>query len=109
METQLKVGKSLIYSSILKNGLSKFLFGILEYCEPEKCLEREQYFLDLIKPEYNILKTAGSSLGRQHTEGTKAKIAAALKGKNAGEYHPMFGKARPGGAGKPHQKNLSFG
>jgi hypothetical protein len=38
---------------------------ILEYCEPSKVLEREQYYIDLLKPEYNILKTAG--LGNTHS------------------------------------------
>jgi hypothetical protein len=36
----------------------------LEFVEPgENVLAREQYFLDLLKPEYNVLKFAGSSLG----------------------------------------------
>jgi len=33
--------------------------------------------LDLLKPLYNILKTAGSSLGHKHSEETKEKIKAA--------------------------------
>lgn len=32
------------------------------------CVEREQYYIDLFDPEYNILKTAGSSLGFKHTD-----------------------------------------
>lgn len=34
---------------------------------------REQYYLDNIKPEYNILNFAGSSQGwlRRHTEASK--------------------------------------
>jgi group I intron endonuclease len=47
---------------------------ILEYCAAEKCLEREQYYLDLLTPEYNILKVAGSSLGRKHSDEAKAKM-----------------------------------
>jgi hypothetical protein len=35
-------------------------------------LEREQYYLDLLKPEYNILKVAGSSLGFKHSEESRA-------------------------------------
>ena len=40
---------------------------ILEYCaEGVNPVEREQYFLDLLKPEYNILNKAGSLLGFKH-------------------------------------------
>jgi hypothetical protein len=37
-------------------------------------LIREQYYLDLYKPKYNILKIAGSNLGYKHTEDTLAKF-----------------------------------
>ena len=37
-------------------------------------MDREQYYLDCLKPEYNILKIAGSSLGFKHSEETKVKI-----------------------------------
>jgi len=52
---------SLIVRALLKYGYSSFSLSILEYCEPEQLIEREQYFIDLINPEYNILRTAGSS------------------------------------------------
>lgn len=64
-----KHGKSRIRSSLLYNGYSLFSLEILEYCAPEKVIEREQYYLDLLEPEYNILKTAGSLLGYKHPEG----------------------------------------
>ena len=31
-------------------------------------IEREQYYFDTIKPEYNILQIAGSTLGRKYSE-----------------------------------------
>jgi hypothetical protein len=34
---------------------------ILEYCDSSNVIEREQYYIDLLNPEYNILKTAGDS------------------------------------------------
>lgn len=52
---------------------------ILEYCAPEKCIKRKQHYLNLLKPEYNILNTAGSLLGFKHSNETKAKISAYLK------------------------------
>ena len=60
--------KNVINSALLKYGYANFYLEILEYCEASKCTEREQYYMDLFKPEYNILKTAGSLLGYKHTE-----------------------------------------
>jgi group I intron endonuclease len=79
METQLKRGKSAIYSSILKYGRSKFKLEILEYCEPSEAVSREQYFLDRLKPEYNILKNAASFIGFKHSEETKIKMSEVHK------------------------------
>jgi group I intron endonuclease len=83
METSLKKGKSAIYSSILNYGLSNFKLEILEYCSDisKKCVKLEQIYLDLLKPEYNILKISGSSLGVICSEETRAKISASNLGK----------------------------
>lgn len=96
METQLKKGKSAIYSSILKNGLSNFQLGILEYCEPDNAVSREQYYIDLLKPEYNILPTAGSLLGFKHSEETLEKISASKMGNSnwLGKTHSEQTKAK---------------
>ena len=40
---------------------------ILEYCDKNNVIEREQYYMDLIKPQYNIVEIAGSTLGYKHT------------------------------------------
>ena len=37
-----------------KYGEESFVFQVLEYCEPKVQFEREQYYIDLIKPEYNL-------------------------------------------------------
>jgi hypothetical protein len=42
--------------------------------EPAVANTREQYYFDLLKPEYNILPTAGSRLGSKHSEESLAKI-----------------------------------
>lgn len=57
-----------ISRALLKYGYSGFKLEILEYCAPEKCIEREQYYIDIVKPKYNVLLTAGSPRGRKHTE-----------------------------------------
>lgn len=47
---------------------------ILEYCKADELLVREQYYLDLIKPEYNILTKAYSLLGFKHSPENIAKF-----------------------------------
>lgn len=64
-----------IYKALLAYGYENFTLEILEYCDPAYILEREQYYLDNIKPEYNILKIAGSSFGYKHTEEVLLKMS----------------------------------
>ena len=79
IESQAK--RSIIYKSIIKYGYSEFRLEILEYCNSENVIEREQFYLDYLKPEYNILKIAGSRAGFAVLEETKAKIRATLTGR----------------------------
>lgn len=78
LETQIKVSKSYIYRSLLKYGYSNFSLEILEYCDPDKkvLINREQYYIDLLEPDYNLLKKAGSLLGFKHSEETIEKFKA---------------------------------
>lgn len=105
LSVRLNKGKSLIYSALLKHGYSNFQLEILEYSTKENAINREQYYIDFLKPEYNLNSTAGSRLGsnhseetrvkmsnsaqgRKHTEETKNQISLATKGIN----NPNFGK-----------------
>jgi len=68
-----------------KYGEQSFQFQVLEKCEKEKLLEREQYWLDFYKSYernngYNICCVAGSSLGIKRSEETRKKISVAKKG-----------------------------
>ncbi len=47
---------SLICKALVKYGYSTFSFEILEFCDRKDVLVREQYYIDLLEPEYNILK-----------------------------------------------------
>lgn len=71
-----QVSKSIICRALLKYGHSSFSLSILEYCDVAKVIEREQYYIDTLKPEYNILQTAGSTFGYRwnHSEETLAKL-----------------------------------
>jgi len=74
LEAEIKNNKSKIYRALIKYGYSNFSFEILCYCEPSEVISCEQYYLDLLKPEYNILTQAGSLYGYKHPEGSKSKI-----------------------------------
>ena len=54
--------------ALFKHGLHNFTFEILEYTSVENLLEREQYYLDLCKPVYNIATIAGSTVGVKLSE-----------------------------------------
>lgn len=67
-----KRSKSIITSALLKYGHSNFKLEVLEYCDPKVLISREQHFLDLYQPSYNILTKAGSRIN--HTEESLAKF-----------------------------------
>jgi len=118
-----------ISRALILHTHSAFCLSILNYIDisnldKEKArlliLESEQFYLDLIfsldeSNTYNLLKVAGSSLGRTlsaktkvlmseahkgktHSTDTKALISAAMSGENhpyfgkIGKDHPMFGR-----------------
>lgn len=85
-ENYLEKNKSFLISrALMKYSHSSFSLTILEYCDKSELNEREQYYLDSLEPDYNILKIAGSFLGYTFTEEAKAKISKALKGINRSE------------------------
>jgi len=81
-----------------KYGENNFEFSLVELCNINECIIREQYHIDTLTPEYNIAKLAGSTLGYKHTDEAKKKISIASAGRNhpaySGEYvfyHPIKG------------------
>ena len=85
LNKELKKGNSIIYKALLKYGYSNFNLDILEYCLPDEILKREQYYIDNLKPSYNILKIAGSSLGLKHSEETKQILSEKSTGRRHSE------------------------
>ena len=69
----------LFQRAINKYNLQDFIFIVFEYCETDKLVSREQFYLNFLKPEYNVLLVAGSLLGYRHTEEALAKISEASK------------------------------
>lgn len=99
----------------------------MEYCDPKDCIKREQYYIDLYKPEYNIYQTAGSPLGYKHTEEaliklrnrivseeTKLLLSQLKKGEKnhmfgrTGEKHPLYNKPKVKGSGRPSPRVLGY-
>jgi group I intron endonuclease len=68
--------RCVLWDAVQKHGIECFTFIILEQCEPikEVLLALEQRYIDTLKPEYNILKIAGSRLGSRQTPETIAKM-----------------------------------
>lgn len=63
----------ILQRAVNKYGIENFNFIVLEKCTKENLLLREQYYLDLLQPLYNILQNAGNSLGHIVSEETKNK------------------------------------
>lgn len=65
-----------------KYGEDEFDFSILEFCDIELLIEREQYYIDQLSPtlRFNISPKAGSALGVKHTDETKKKLSIIRKG-----------------------------
>lgn len=61
-----------------KHGEASFRWKVLLVCAPADLLFYEQRVIDVLGPELNIARVAGSSLGVKHTEETKAKLRAAF-------------------------------
>lgn len=52
-------------------------YSIVEECEKAQLVEREQYYIDTLKPWFNICQIAGNCLGKKHSEETKRKLKIA--------------------------------
>lgn len=77
-----------------------FEFYILKICSKNNLIKWEQHYIDTLNPEFNICKTAGSSLGRKHDAKAKLKIRNAklnkrMKPRSAGHTANLV-KSRKG-------------
>jgi len=80
-----------LQNSYNKHGVEYFEFSILEECDIENLIEREQYYIDMYNSYnegYNCCPMAGNSLGAKQSDETKLKISEAMKGEN----NPFYGK-----------------
>lgn len=63
-----------------KYGEDSFKHEILELCEPKDCVDREQYWMDLLKPQYNLCPQARNSFGIKRSAETCRKIGLSKMG-----------------------------
>jgi GIY-YIG catalytic domain len=84
-----KRSNSNIHKALIKYGYSNFKLEIIEYCETDNCIKKEQFYIELLQPEYNILKIAGSSKGYKHTKENLDKIKKHLNKYNTKRKLPV--------------------
>lgn len=75
-----KHNNAIMQAAFNKYGESNFLFAIVERCEAEKCLDREQEYLDEHFENnlcMNLSPTAESTRGFKFSDESKKKISAA--------------------------------
>lgn len=65
----------------IKHGKESLTMEIIEHCDIDKLLEREQFYLDKLLPCFNSRKIAESNYGLKHSEETRRKISASNMGK----------------------------
>lgn len=76
---QLDFIRDIHHSRFAQNAFNKYgiaTFEIMELCPRELCIEREQWWIDTLKPDLNIQKIADSALGVKRTEEAIAKRTA---------------------------------
>lgn len=69
-------------------GEDAFVFEVLEECEPEFLVSTEQWWINMLRPEYNIRPTASSNFGIFVSEDTRRKLSV------AGAGHPVSAETR---------------
>ena len=92
-----------------KYGEENIKFEVLINSPKEYLIKLEQWFIDNMKPEYNMQRIAGgSALGLKRPKSTCIKISEALKGKKLTEEHKYnCTKARKNYKGKVYQYNCN--
>lgn len=107
-----------------KYGEESFEFSIIEECSIESLIEREQYFIDKLGPEYNQTKVAGKvemtssrrkklsdSVSKAYQENrivrmTKRVYQYDLKGNYIGEFNSLKEASKVTGVDTSHLSNV---
>ena len=102
-----------LQNHVNKYGVDVLKFEILEF-DCKQLILREQYYIDTLKPFFNICKIAGSRFGTTQSTITKNKISLSLIGKkHTIERRKNMSIGAKGVKRKPftdeHKKNMSLG
>jgi group I intron endonuclease len=85
---------TVLIRAVTKYGENNFKLEIIEECETQVLLAREQYYLDTLLPEYNVAKIAGSNTGIKRSKETKeAKSTQQIEKWADSEYREKHLKA----------------
>jgi len=57
-----------------KYGKKSLVFSLVEECSKEQLIKREQFFIDVLQPAFNMQPKAGSCLGVKRSEEFKRKM-----------------------------------
>ena len=79
------------------NKINFLSYEIIEICNKQELIKREQYYIDILKPELNLDKKAGSRLGSKWTKESIIKRNNTIKAKG-GFYHSEESKFKIGKA-----------
>lgn len=77
----------ILQNHVNKHGVDDLVFTVIETCFKERLIMQEQYYIDTLKPEFNICFIAGSTLGLKWKEEAKQRQREI----NTGEMNPMYG------------------
>jgi group I intron endonuclease len=64
----------ILQNFVNKYGFDNLIFEIIETCDEGNLLNREQFYIDNLNPEFNVHKIANSPKGLKRTEQQKANI-----------------------------------
>ena len=92
-----------------KYGEHDLLFSIIENCDKDKLIEKEQYYIDLHEPYFNNSPTAGNVTGFKRSKETINKQRKSMIGKKwTKEQRERFSNKVKGiPKSKEHKKKLS--
>lgn len=89
-----KHSNPILQRSYLKHGEDAFNFEIIEECSIDKLIEREQYWIDKLNPDYNIRRVAKFNLGIKYSEESRRKISISQIGRKMKE-NVRIARSRP--------------
>lgn len=70
---------SRLQNSYNKYGKCNFIFEVIEFCEINDLLKKEQYYIDTLNPFFNISRIAGHTLGTKRTDEQRLKMSIIQK------------------------------